>query len=673
MTRRIHSLLLLACLLVLNTEIAPRAAAQSSEPVPTPFSTNVQTEWLHEVLPLAETFGDKQGEPAAWPGYRTNPQSRQRELIGYAFHSADVPPVEPGYSAPIDMLVGVDADFKLTGVKILDYEETYLRIKGDFLAQPDLLRQFRNKSISDEFQIDQDIDGIAGSTVSVFAIARGARNAARQIAEAYLDYDPGDPVREARGARTKELMSGSSWEEMLSSGMVQQLQIPLEDGNKLLLSFSYIGVPGLGDFWVGNEKYAMAERAASVYLGGHEIVLVAIGGSAADRFQYYQLQVVQENSDALNWFRRFTTDSYVPMGAAETGILAEQAALVGAIVLPQTVDVTQPFTLAYRHLNTTERFTIDIQLTGLALQLAQGEDVLSAAEIESILRAENSWLNQLIKDPSWGVTPWGDVAALLLILASAMTAFLRKSEQLRWITLTITVAYLGFFDGGFISVSHIVNTIKLGPAFLASGLPLLLFAAFTIVTTLLWGRIFCSSLCPFGAVQDFITRFGPKLWRRQVSQSVHDKAIYIKYLILVLIIGTAALAPQVSIFQYFEPFGTLFFVNGTLILWVILIAILAACFIVPRFYCRYACPLGAALGVVSLVSPLRIKRVPQCDVCIVCERACPTGAIRGEKIDFKECVRCDICEFKLIEQKGSCRHSMEHIIASTNTASSNTA
>ncbi|HBJ89174.1 MAG TPA: hypothetical protein DDZ21_04330, partial [Gammaproteobacteria bacterium] len=281
MTRRIHSLLLLACLLVLNTGIAPRAAAQSSEPVPTPFSTNVQTEWLHEVLPLAETFGDKQGEPAAWPGYRTNPQSRQRELIGYAFHSADVPPVEPGYSAPIDMLVGVDADFKLTGVKILDYEETYLRIKGDFLAQPDLLRQFRNKSISDEFQIDQDIDGIAGSTVSVFAIARGARNAARQIAEAYLDYDPGDPVREARGARTKELMSGSSWEEMLSSGMVQQLQIPLEDGNKLLLSFSYIGVPGLGDFWVGNEKYAMAERAASVYLGGHEIVLVAIGGSAA--------------------------------------------------------------------------------------------------------------------------------------------------------------------------------------------------------------------------------------------------------------------------------------------------------------------------------------------------------------------------------------------------------
>ena len=673
MKRRAPSLLLLACLLTLSTGLITPVAGQSLDPVPTPFSTDVQTEWLHEVLPLAETFGEKQGNPAAWPGYRTKPQSRQRELIGYAFLSADVPPEEPGYSAAIDMLVGVDTDFNMTGVKILDYEETYLRIKGDFLAQPDLLNQFREKAISNEFQIDQDIDGIAGSTVSVFAIARGARNAARQIAEVYLNYDPGDPVREARSTRIRELMSVSSWEDMLASATVQQMQVPLDDGTELLLSFTYMGTEGLGDFWAGKDKYALAERAASVYLGGDEIMLIAIGGSAAEKFQYYQLQVMQENSAALSWFRRFTADSYVSLGAAETGLLAGQATLLGAIVLPETVDISQGFTVAYRHLNTAERFTIDIQLNGLALQLAQGEDVLSAAEIDSILRAENNWLNQLIQDPPWGVTPWLDVTTLILILASAMTAFLRKSEQLRWITLAMTVVYLGFFDGGFISVSHIVNTIKLGPGFLVSGLPLLLFATFTIVTTLLWGRIFCSSLCPFGAVQDFITRFASKRWRRQVSQSVHDKVIYLKYLILSLIVGAAVLGAQVSIFQYFEPFGTLFFLNGSLILWVILIAILTACFVVPRFYCRYGCPLGAALGVVSLVSPLRIKRVPQCEVCVVCEHACPTGAIRREKVDFKECVRCDICEIKLIEQAGSCRHSMERIIASTSSASTNIA
>jgi len=69
------------------------------------------------------------------------------------------------------------------------------------------------------------------------------------------------------------------------------------------------------------------------------------------------------------------------------------------------------------------------------------------------------------------------------------------------------------------------------------------------------------------------------------------------------------------------------------------------------------------LAIISLISPWRIKRVPQCNVCKVCERACPTGAIEGPKINFIECVRCDICEIKLLEKAGSCRHSVEAINA----------
>jgi NosR/NirI family nitrous oxide reductase transcriptional regulator len=105
----------------------------------------------------------------------------------------------------------------------------------------------------------------------------------------------------------------------------------------------------------------------------------------------------------------------------------------------------------------------------------------------------------------------------------------------------------------------------------------------------------------------------------------------------------------------------LFFFSSSLLLWGILLAILAGCVLIPRFCCRYACPLGAALGLLSLLSPLPIKRAQQCNLCKVCEHACPTGAIRGPKIDFKECVRCDICEIKLIERAGTCRHSAEEI------------
>jgi ferredoxin len=68
-----------------------------------------------------------------------------------------------------------------------------------------------------------------------------------------------------------------------------------------------------------------------------------------------------------------------------------------------------------------------------------------------------------------------------------------------------------------------------------------------------------------------------------------------------------------------------------------------------------------SLAVASLISLKRIPRVEQCDYCKVCEKRCPTGAIEGPQIDFKECVRCNDCEIQLIERNGVCRHDMETI------------
>ena len=646
------------------------STAQDLGPLETPFSLDVKQAWLEQVLPIAESFGDQQGDPPVWPGYRRNALTGVRELAGYAFLSGDVPPEEPGYSAPIDMLIGVDTKHNITGLKILNYEETYLRIKGDFLADRAILSQFNDKPLSDEFRIGRDFDGLAGSTVSVFAIARGAREAARRVANTYLDYSPPDPIQAARAQRVTEIMQKHQLSDMLENRLVQQLHVTLPDRQTLQLSFTYLTDPALGQYWVGEDNFRAAERAASINPLGSELLLVAAAGTGAEQFQYYQLQIRQAEANSLSFFRRFTADSYLPLNvnASATPLNAQQW---GAIVLPEKTDVTRPFTLAYRPLGSPERSTLDFQLSGLPLDLAIGQSLLSPTEIEAILKADDGWLKNNFTDPPWGETPWQKVGLLLFILAGCLTAFFTKSATIRWLTLLLTFSYLGFIDGGFVSVSHLVNFIKLGPAFLLSNLPLLLISSFTVVTTLLWGRLFCSSLCPFGALQDFITRFGPRRWRRRVPQGIHDNAIYLKYLILGLILTGAVVAEQVSLFQYFEPFGTLFFMDGTLALFSILMAVLVACFVVPRFYCRYACPLGAALGVVALVSPLRIRRVPQCEFCIVCEQACPTGAIRWQNIDFKECVRCDICDVKLIKQAGTCRHDMTHVIASTKNASLN--
>ena len=258
-------------------------------------------------------------------------------------------------------------------------------------------------------------------------------------------------------------------------------------------------------------------------------------------------------------------------------------------------------------------------------------------------------------------TRWSRVVGLLIILGLAMNAFLFKGVAARWVALGGTLVYLGWIDGGFLSVAHITSGIAGGPGVYLGDLAMLIMIVFTVVTTLIWGRVFCGFLCPFGALQDFMERVIPKRFQRRMPRHIHERAIYIKYGILALIVVLALVRSDISIYGYFEPFGTVFFLSSSVLMWSIAGSILLASAVIPRFYCRYACPLGAALGVASFVSIFRIPRVKQCDVCKVCEQSCPTGAISGPDVDFKECVRCNICEVKLLTKAGVCRHDMEEV------------
>jgi ferredoxin len=258
-------------------------------------------------------------------------------------------------------------------------------------------------------------------------------------------------------------------------------------------------------------------------------------------------------------------------------------------------------------------------------------------------------------------TRWARVWTLGLLFGLVLYAFLSKSTTARWVTLGVTLLYLGFVDGGFLSVSHIASGFAVGPGFYLNDLVVLLMVVFTLVTTLLWGRVFCGFLCPFGALQDFLEKVVPRRFQRKMPGPVYERAIYVKYAVLALIVGLAAAPSHVGVYQYFEPFATVFYLGRSPLLWGIAGGILVASAVIPRFYCRYACPLGAALGLASLVSIFRIDRVEQCDHCKVCEFACPTGAISGSDIDFKECVRCNICEVKLQEGAGVCRHTMDEV------------
>jgi ferredoxin len=256
---------------------------------------------------------------------------------------------------------------------------------------------------------------------------------------------------------------------------------------------------------------------------------------------------------------------------------------------------------------------------------------------------------------------WPRIRWTLLVIALACLAFFTKNEPLRWVSLATTMVLLGWIEGGFLSISHVTGLVWVGFSAIASDPSLLIMAVFTVATVLLWGRLFCGFLCPFGALQDFVERFVPRRFKRELPADVHRAAWKAKYVILAVIVGAAIIGVEASLYQYFEPFGTVFFLSSNALLWAIAGVILVASAVVPRFYCRYVCPLGALLAVGSVLSLRRIPRVEQCQHCRVCEQKCPTGAITGPTVDFVECVRCNVCEIQLIERRGVCRHDMEEI------------
>lgn len=649
MPRLIRIALLLASAIAL---IGPAAAAAR-----TPWSSELQPEWLKEIMPQADSFSDKAGDPPVIRAYRSQPETGEPELVGFLFMSKDVPPEEKGYSAPIDMLIGLHVNGHLTGIKVLDYVESYRYSRGDFLAAEGFQEQFGNKPITDTFRVRHDVDGVSNATISSWAIARTVRSASRKVARAYLDFTESDQREKAWTANALEQLQRFSWQDLLDREMVVQGSVTMPVDTELRLSIAYMGHPALGEFLVGSEDYAAAERDSSIRFDTREMIMVAVSGSGSHLFRQERLSVQQGEAAP----QRVHPRRIVSAGNASAGAVAGNAEYAAAIVMEENFDPTLPFTVSYQAMGMAEPLKFSYQVKGLALTLAKGEPVLSLEEIEEARLAEAGILTRLREAPPWGVTPWGKVVTLIAILALVTVAFLRKSAALRWTALTATLFYLGFYDAGFLSVSHITGVLMQGPETLLNNLSVLIIVAFTVITTLLWGRLFCSSLCPFGALQDFLTGLLPRRWQIKVPQAIHDRALYIKYGFLAFIIGMAVMQSSVSVFQYIEPFGTLFFFSSSLLLWGILLLILAGCVLIPRFYCRYACPLGAALGLMSLLSPLRIKRVQQCDLCKVCEQACPTGAIRGAEVDFKECVRCDICEIKLIERAGSCRHSAEEI------------
>jgi len=248
-----------------------------------------------------------------------------------------------------------------------------------------------------------------------------------------------------------------------------------------------------------------------------------------------------------------------------------------------------------------------------------------------------------------------DLTLLAAFIALAMVSFFRKSVRLKYVALVAAVGYLGFYKSSLMSISDVFRLTDLSLPPFSYSLAWYLFSGFVVVSTVLWGRLYCGRICAFGALTQLMDAVLPKKIRVDVPPAIERKAIWIKYGVLgalvLYYVVTKDLARPV---QYAEPFW-MFSLFGTTPMWIGLGVLLTATVFVRNLYCRFLCPVGAALGIISNLTVFKIKRWSECKTCKICEKTCEWGAIQGPKIIKAECVRCDDCERLYLDQQ-KCPH-----------------
>ena len=136
---------------------------------------------LKQLFPAAASFSPRDGEPPHFKAY--SGANSQGPVVGYAFWTTDLQPLERGYDGPIKMLVGLGPDAKITGLIVVEHKEPF----GDFSIEPPAFAaQFVRKDIRDPFKVGGDIDAVTRATITVTSAARAVRNGARRIARALL-------------------------------------------------------------------------------------------------------------------------------------------------------------------------------------------------------------------------------------------------------------------------------------------------------------------------------------------------------------------------------------------------------------------------------------------------------------------------------------------------------
>lgn len=700
------SILLLCCALAANAAQAQR------------LPDFLKTVPIAEIFPGADRVGPPEGKPMTARAYAGE------RALGRVYLTSDVVNTRGYSSKPIDVLVGLADNGRIVGARLVEHHEPIVLIgipqsKVDHFIQGYVGLNFIDSP--PRHGAPPPVDIISGATVTLMVIGDSITRSAIAVARAYgVDgaAPAGTQAAAPAVAAPARLIDESRdavdpWQALLDAGAVRNLRLSPEDVNRVFresgrqdaaergqeaaddalfidLYVALASVPSIGRSLLGDAEW---QRLKERLKPGQQAILVAGNGAYSFKGSGYvrggifdRIEIIQDEGSFR--FRDRNHQRLADVVAQGAPALRE----VALFVVPEDAafDPVKPWRLqlmVQRVLSVSDKAFVTFDLP-YELPARYTRATTTASPPASPVASPDAPAAVAPQDeapPALWQQIWRGKAVQVAILTAALLVlvgiFLFQDQlttrpllhdRLRLAFLAFALFWIGWYGQAQLSIVNVLTFFSAlrtdfrWDYFLMDPLVFILWCA-TAISMVFWNRgAFCGWLCPFGALQELANRAARRLGLRQVTvrHGVNQRLSTLKYVIFLVLFGFSlydlALAERLAEVEPFKTAIILRFLRDWPFV-VFAVALVAAGLFIERFFCRYLCPLGAALAIPARLRIFNwLRRYRDCgNPCQRCNHECPVQAIEptGE-INPNECIQCLHCQM-LYHHKQKCPHLIQ--------------